>query len=231
MAAVADILKLVSRATIRLAAQLFFLSDYGMTDTSITFLQRLQDSNDPESWDRLMSLYRPLLTTWLRKYDVQVSDSDDLIQEVLIAVVKDLPKFKHNGRTGAFRAWLRSIMVNRLRSFWKTRERQLRGQGGTDIQVRLAQLDDPTSEMSQHWNQQHDLHVAQQLLRQVESDFTVQTWAAFTRVAIDGQRADAVAAELGISTNAVFIAKSRVLSRLRREAAGLIDSNLGIPEK
>ena len=122
-------------------------------------------------------------------------------------------------------------MVNRLRNFWRSRGRQLQAQGGSDIQLRLAQLDDPSSEMSQLWNQQHDLHVAQQLLRQVESDFTVQTWAAFTRVAIDGQRADAVAAELGISTNAVFIAKSRVLSRLRREAAGLIDSNPGLLQK
>ena len=178
-----------------------------------------------------MSLYRPLLMAWLRKYHVQDFDLDDLMQEVLMAVAKDLPTFDHNGRTGAFRAWLRSIMVNRLRNFWRSRGRQLQAQGGSDIQLRLAQLDDPSSEMSQLWNQQHDLHVAQQLLQQVEPDFTAQTWAAFTRVAIDGQRADAVAVELGISTNAVFIAKSRVLSRLRREAAGLIDSNPGLLQK
>ena len=202
-----------------------------MSDTSITLLQRLQHSTDPENWDRLMSLYRPLLTSWLRRYDVQASDSDDLMQEVLMAVAKDLPTFDHNGRTGAFRAWLRSIMVNRLRNFWRSRGRQLQAQGGSDVQLRLAQLDDPSSEMSQLWNQQHDLHVAQQLLQQVEPDFTAQTWAAFTRVAIDGQRADAVAVELGISTNAVFIAKSRVLTRLRREAAGLIDSNPGFLQK
>ena len=202
-----------------------------MSDTSITLLQRLQHSTDPENWDRLMSLYRPLLTSWLRRYDVQASDSDDLMQEVLMAIAKDLPTFDHNGRTGAFRAWLRSIMVNRLRNFWRSRGRQLQAQGGSDVQLRLAQLDDPSSEMSQLWNQQHDLHVAQQLLQQVEPDFTAQTWAAFTRVAIDGQRADAVAVELGISTNAVFIAKSRVLTRLRREAAGLIDSNPGFLQK
>lgn len=202
-----------------------------MTDTSITLLQRLQSSDDSENWDRLMSLYRPLLMAWLRKYHVQDFDLDDLMQEVLMAVAKDLPTFDHNGRTGAFRAWLRSIMVNRLRNFWRSRGRQLQAQGGSDIQLRLAQLDDPSSEMSQLWNQQHDLHVAQQLLQQVEPDFTAQTWAAFTRVAIDGQRADAVAVELGISTNAVFIAKSRVLSRLRREAAGLIDSNPGLLQK
>jgi len=70
-----------------------------MADTSITLLQRLQHSNDPESWDRLMSLYRPLLTSWLRKYDVQISDSDDLMQEVLMTVAKDLHTFDHNGRT------------------------------------------------------------------------------------------------------------------------------------
>jgi len=167
-----------------------------------------------------MSLYRPLLTAWLRKYHVQDSDLDDLMQEVLIAVSKDVSTFQHNGRPGAFRAWLRSIMVNRLRNFWRSRGRQLQAQGGSDIQLRLAQLDDPSSEMSQLWNREHDLHVARRLLRQVESDFTQQTWAAFTKVGIEGRR-----------TNAVLIAKSRVLSRLRQEAAGLIDSNPGIQEK
>ena len=199
-----------------------------MADTSITLLQRLQRSDDSENWERLMSLYRPLLTAWLRRYHVQDSDLEDLMQEVLIAVSKDVNKFEHNGRPGAFRAWLRSIMVNRLRNFWRSRGRQLQAQGGSDIQLRLAQLDDPSSEMSRLWNRQHDLHVARRLLRQVESDFTPQTWAAFTKVAIEGQRTNIVAEKLGISINAVLIAKSRVLSRLRREAAGLVDSDSSI---
>lgn len=122
-------------------------------------------------------------------------------------------------------------MVNRLRNFWRSRGRQLQALGGSDIQLRLAELGDPSSEMSQLWDRQHDLHVARRLLRLAESDFTEQTWDAFTKVAIEGQPTRLVAEKLGISTNAVLIAKSRVLSRLRKEAAGLVDSDSSILKK
>jgi RNA polymerase sigma-70 factor (ECF subfamily) len=196
-----------------------------MTDTSMTLLNRLQHADDSEAWQQLLGLYGPLLAAWLRKYDVQAADSDDLVQEVLMAVSKNLTAFDHNGRPGAFRAWLRSIMVHRLRTFWRTRGRHAQSPGDSDIERRLSQLDDPASEMSQLWNRQHDQHIAQRLLAACQQHFTAETWNAFTRVAIDGQRPDIVAAELGISLNAVFIAKSRVLSRLRQEAAGLLESS------
>ncbi len=202
-----------------------------MSQTSITLLNRLQTQNDPTTWDRLVSLYRPLLLMWLNKYDVQDSDAEDLVQDVLMTVSKDLATFDHNGRPGAFRAWLRSILVNRLRNFWRARGRRPQAKGDSDIERRLSQLDDPASEMSLLWNKQHDVHVAQQLLALAEPNFTAETWTAFTRVAIDGERADTVAAELGISLNAVFIAKSRVLSRLRQEAAGIVDPDTDFPAK
>lgn len=202
-----------------------------MSQTSITLLNTLQRQNDPTTWDRLVTLYRPLLLIWLNKYDVQASDAEDLAQEVLMAVSKDLATFDHNGRPGAFRTWLRSILVNRLRDFWRARGRRPQASGDSDIERRLSKLDDPASEMSQLWNKQHDIHVAQQLLAMAEPNFTAETWTAFTRVAIDGERPDTVAAELGISLNAVFIAKSRVLSRLRQEAAGMVDADTDFPAK
>lgn len=202
-----------------------------MTNTSITLLNSLQASNEPTSWDRLVSMYGPLLKTWLQKYEVQASDADDLVQEVLMAVSKDIALFDHNGRPGAFRTWLRGIMVNRLRNFWRARGQNPQAKADSEVARRLAQLDDPSSGMSQLWNKQHDLHVAQQLLVLAEPNFTAETWTAFTRVAIDGERPDAVAREIGISVNAVFIAKSRVLSRLRQEAAGLVETNTDFPAK
>lgn len=196
-----------------------------MTDTSLTLLSSLQQSNDPETWDRLIALYQPLLKSWLRRYEVQATDADDLVQEVLLAVSKDLTNFDHNGRTGAFRNWLRSILVNRLRNFWKTRGRQPRTADGSSLDDRIQQLEDPASEMSQLWSVDHDRHVARQLMVLTQPQFTEVTWAAFTRVAIDGARPDDVAAELNISLNAVFIAKSRVISRLRQQAEGLLEAS------
>jgi RNA polymerase sigma-70 factor (ECF subfamily) len=95
------------------------------------------------------------------------------------------------------------------------------------MERRLEQLDDPASELSQIWNRQHDQHVLRQLLALAEPHFAPNTWKAFCRVALDGAQADVVAKELDISLNAVFIAKSRVLNRLRQEAEGLVESSSG----
>jgi len=201
-----------------------------MADTSLSLLHQLKKSDDSESWSRLVALYRPLLISWLLKYEVQSCDADDLVQEVLIAVSEDIASFDHNGRPGAFRAWLRMILVYRLRDFWRSRGRRPRPTADSDLQRRLADLADPASELSQLWNQQHDLYVAQQLLAQIEPQFAPRIWAAFKRLALDGHRADVVAAELGMTTNAVFIAKSRVLTRLRQQAAGLIADTIDFPK-
>jgi RNA polymerase sigma-70 factor (ECF subfamily) len=196
-----------------------------MNETSLSLLDRLRNSAESENWNRLFELYAPLLGAWLRKYDVQDTDANDLVQEVLLAVSKDLDKFDHGGHPGAFRGWLKAILVNRLRNFWRARDRRPQARGDSHMDDRLAQLDDPASEVSQIWNRQHDQYVLRQLLALAEPHFAPETWKAFCRVALEGIRADAVAREMEISLNAVFIAKSRVLSRLRQEAEGLIESS------
>lgn len=195
-----------------------------MEDTSITLLVRLQRSGDAEAWLRLVSLYQPLLIGWLRKYEVQTMDVDDLVQDVLMAVSQGLKNFEHNRRAGAFRSWLRSILVNRLRNFWRTRDRHPVVVGGSSIEERLAQLEDPTSESSRKWDREHDRQVLSCALEFIRPNFSAKTWKIFTRVAIHGERPESVASSLGVSINSVFIAKSRVLSSLRIEVAGIVES-------
>jgi RNA polymerase sigma-70 factor (ECF subfamily) len=196
-----------------------------MNDTSLSLLARLCRSPESETWNRLVELYEPLLRSWLRQYDLQASDADDLIQEVLLAVSKDLAKFDHGGKAGAFRGWLKGILINRLRTFWRARDRRPHAPAGPQIEFHLAQLEDPASELSRIWSRQHDQYLARQLLALAQPHFDAKTWRAFQRVALEGSRADVVAQELGMTVNAVFIAKSRVLGRLRREAEGLIESS------
>jgi len=198
-----------------------------MNDTSLSLLAHLRRSPESEAWNRLVNLYAPLIRAWLRKYDVQDSDADDLVQEVLLAVSKDLNKFKHGGQPGAFRGWLKAILVNRLRKFWRARDRRPQAHGNSDIDARLAQLDDPSSELSLIWNREHNQYVLRQLLALAEPHFAATTWKAFCRVALDGAPPDVVAEEMGISRNAVIIAKCRVLSRLRQQSEGLIESSSG----
>ena len=87
----------------------------------------------------------------------------------------------------------------------------------------LQELADSDSGLSRLWDQEHDQHVTRKLLEMLQPRFTPSTWQAFCRVAIDAQKPEAVAQELGLTVNAVFVAKSRVLAALRQEASGLID--------
>lgn len=199
-----------------------------MDKTSITLLDSLRDPENQDGWQRLCLLYQPLLVAWLKKYDVQSCDADDLTQEVLMTVCKSISSFEHSGRPGAFRAWLKSILVNRLRNFWRTRDRKPHSPGGSSIEERLLQLEDPASQLSQLWDQQHDRFVMKQLLELTQRHFSDESWELFVRVAIRGESAETVARERGVSLNSVFIAKSRILRRLRTEAAGFLDSYSGI---
>ncbi|MGB7328076.1 MAG: terminase gpA endonuclease subunit [Rubripirellula sp.] len=96
---------------------------FSMHETSLSLLDHLRHSPENEGWNRLAELYTPLIRTWLQRYDVQDSDAHDLVQEVLLAVSKDLGTFEHRGQPGAFRGWLKAILINRLRKFWRARER------------------------------------------------------------------------------------------------------------
>lgn len=191
--------------------------------TSISLLSRIRENPDSEAWDKLVSLYRPLLMTWLARFDVQHDDAEDLIQDVMLVVIRELPTFQHNRRTGAFRTWLRNILVNRLRDFWRSRQYRPTAPGTSSFQQQLDELADAGSDASQIWDREHDEFVMQRLMEVVEPQFEPQTWLAFRRQVIDGVRADAVAAELGMKPGAVYMAKSRVLLALRRESEGLID--------
>jgi RNA polymerase sigma-70 factor (ECF subfamily) len=77
--------------------------------------------------------------------------------------------------------------------------------------------------LSRLWDDEHDRYVLRRLLELIEPRFEPSTLAAFRRVALDGASPEQAAEELGLSVAAVWLAKSRVLSRLRREAEGLID--------
>lgn len=195
-----------------------------MSETSASLLDRLRAAPDEESWRRLVDLYTPLVRGWLRRQaQLQTQDADDLVQEVLAVVVRRIPEFHREPRAGAFRRWLRTITVNCLRDFWRSRRHRPVATGDTEFQQMLDELADPESGLSRLWDQEHDQHVTQRLLEMIRPKFEEKTWRAFQRVALDGATPDETAAELGVTVNAVFIAKSRVLARLRQEGQGLID--------
>jgi RNA polymerase sigma factor (sigma-70 family) len=194
-----------------------------MNETSISLLDRACGESGTESWERLASIYTPLLRVWMRKFQLQDSDAEDIVQEVLLTVSRELLSFEHTGRTGAFRSWLRTILTHRVKSFWKSRNRGPNAKGGSSLLEQLHELEDETSNASRIWDAQHDEHVLARLLEQIRPRFQETTWDAFRRQMYRNEKGRDVARELGISLKAVQLAKSRVLNALRVEAAGLVD--------
>jgi len=188
-----------------------------MNVTSVSLLERLKNARpDASDWHRLQGIYLPLIERWLGRIPGLGDEAADLAQEVFVVMVRELPRFERQ-REGSFRAWLRHVTVNKVRSHRKRRNRQLLV-ALDPAEKFLDQLADPGGDLAREWDQEHDRHVFQKLLAIVQSDFNAATWDAFRRFALDDVPAAQVAAELGLSVNAVLQAKSRVLKRLREEA-------------
>ena len=193
-----------------------------MDETRQSLLLRAQ-IGETSAWKDLTDLYRPLILGWLDRQGVPAGDLDDLSQEVLLSVVKHLPTFQHSGRRGAFRAWLRTIVCRRTADYWRAIDADTQASGGSGATAALQEIADPDSALNRQWDQEHDRYVIHCLLDLIEVEFEPATRRAFRRLALDKASGAEVAEELGMSVAAVYVAKSRVLQRIRQEAEGLID--------
>jgi RNA polymerase sigma-70 factor, ECF subfamily len=193
--------------------------DFGMDATRQSLLIRAQ-AGEETAWESLTALYRPLILGWLNRQGVPPREREDISQDVLLSVVKNLPGFQHSGQRGAFRCWLRTILSSRTADYWRANSAaRLTPNGNTHLQ----EVADPASELNKQWDEEHDRYILQCLMDLVEEEFEPATLRAFRRLALDGASGAAVAKELGMSVAAVYVAKSRVLQRIRQEAEGLID--------
>lgn len=196
-----------------------------MSDTSVSLLERASAKGDAESWRQVAEIYTPLLHGWLRRYRIQPNDVDDIVQDVLLHVSEQLPAFQHNGHTGAFRNWLRQVLVFRLRQHWGKAKRRPTATGQTDFLAELHQLEDPASGLSRLWDREHDRHVAKSLVELVRRRVSEQSCAVLQRTVLGGESPAAVARDLGMTPNAVYAARFRVLQLLRQEGQGLLDTD------
>ena len=190
--------------------------------TSIGLLDSLQ-RNDDESWQLFHDIYVPLIRKWLRGHGLTDNDSEDVAQEVLVVVMGKIADFRRQ-RVGSFRCWLRNITVNCLRSHRRSNWKHPHSAGGDSTAEMLRDLACPRSELTQLWNREHDRHVLGYAMKEVKDTFAEKTWQAFRGVALDREPAKQVAQRLDMSVNAVCIAKSRVINRIREVVSGLVDS-------
>ena len=189
---------------------------------SSTLLERIR-AHRPEAWRRLVDLYGPVIYRWCRLAGVAKDEAPDVVQEVFAAVTKNIGGFRRNRPGDSFVAWLRTITHSKTVDYFRTLQGRAAGQGGTDAYQRLCQVPEPSAVSLSERPEEIRSLIARLGLDLVRAEFENRTWQAFWLVAVEGQKVEAVAADLGMSVPAVYKAKSRVLRRVRQELDGLID--------
>ena len=187
-----------------------------MHTTRVSLLERLRQPGDQAAWARFVKLYTPLLCHWARRLGARGDDVADLVQDVFTVLVQTLPSFKHDPQK-RFRGYLWTIMRNKWRE--KGRRRHIAQDAGD---AALAELASPESDDAPG-EAEYRQYLVNRALELMQAEFHPTTWKAFLECTTADRSAADVAAELGLSIDAVYAAKSRVLRRLRQELDGLLD--------
>jgi RNA polymerase sigma-70 factor (ECF subfamily) len=184
--------------------------------TRLSLLVRIRDRTDEDAWAEFVDLYAPLVYALARRHGLQDADAADLTQEVLRTVVRVAPGFAYEPTRGSFRGWLLTVARNQLRKWAQARSR--RPAAGDAETHRLLQ-EQPAPEEEAAWEREYRERLFLWAAQRVRTAFQPRTWEAFWQTAVEERDPQAVAGALGLSVGAVYIARSRVLARLREQIA------------
>jgi RNA polymerase sigma factor (sigma-70 family) len=189
--------------------------------TSPSLLIRIRDRGDHPAWSQFVDIYQPLIHGFARKHGLQEADAADLTQEVLRAVARSVERLDYDPRRGSFRGWLFTVVRNKLRDFLEGRQRQVQGSGDTGVQAALNEQPTPADGPEAEWDRDYERRLFGWAAEQVKGAVHEKTWQAFWRTAVEGKSGQDVARELGMSVAAVYLAKSRIMARLKEHVRRL----------
>jgi RNA polymerase sigma-70 factor (ECF subfamily) len=187
--------------------------------TSRTLITGLR-ANDAAAWDRLVTLYAPLVCHWCRQQGLAESEWADLLQEVFQAVAAHMGRFRKDRTGDTFRGWLRTITRNKIADVYRKRSVQPQAMGGTSAYLQISRVPAPSASLSEDELASDvvaERELIQRALRLIREEFEERTWRAFWLTSVENQAATEAASALGMSAGAVRVAKCRVLRRLREE--------------
>jgi len=191
--------------------------------TRRSLVLRLRNLDDEAAWAEFVDVYEPLIVRLARRKGLQEADARDLCQDVFRAVAAAIDRWDPDPAKGRFRAWLFRIARNLLVNFLARERRQARGSGRTSVQDLLAAQPAADAGAEAEFVAEFRRRAFRWAAQKVKNEFTESTWHAFWKTGVDNRPVSEVAAELGLSAGAVYIARSRVLARLRERVEQLTE--------
>jgi RNA polymerase sigma-70 factor (ECF subfamily) len=182
--------------------------------TRASLLVRLRDPHDEAAWREFVALYVPVIYGYARRQGLQDADAVDLAQEVLAAVAGAVARLDYDPARGTFRGWLFTVVRRKLANWRRDARNRPCGSGDPATQQVLEEYTAP-ADLQTQWEAEWQRRLFAWACEQVRRDVSDATWQAFWRTAIDAQPGKRVAADLGLSAAAVYLARGRIIARLR----------------
>ena len=175
----------------------------------------MRNRADAEAWEEFVNVYTPLIRRVAKAHGMQDADANEIVQDVLLAILKAIPAYQQKEQVGSFRKWLTTIArnkaINRISRMPRENGRRDDSFDIGNMPAGLSQLDEAENEIEKQWRQQIFVLAAHEIRAQVQP----LTWSAFWMSAVDDRSCESVAKELGLSLGSVYVARSRVLAKIR----------------
>lgn len=184
-------------------------------ETRPSLILRLRDSRDAEAWQEFVAIYEPLVFRLARGKGLQDADAHELVQDVMVAVSQAVENWVPDASQGRFRHWLFRIARNLIINYLTRKQYRPLGTGDSRIAEMLNQQCDPACEESAVFDLEFRREVFRWAAGQVRGQVKETTWDAFWQTTVDDRPIEAVADDLAMTVGSVYIARSRVMARLR----------------
>lgn len=183
--------------------------------TRASLLYRLRDSQDHQAWEEFVAIYEPAIYRYLRKSGLQDADARELLQELFVAVSRQIPKWELSKERGSFRGWLRQVARNLVINWMKNGQRRIVAFGGAESQPVFDDLVAGDCPESAELDRELRRSVFQRAAEVVRQEHSTKAWQAFWEIAVVGKTPTVFSQELGMSCGAARVAKCRILARLK----------------
>jgi RNA polymerase sigma-70 factor (ECF subfamily) len=177
-------------------------------------LVQLRSGSNHVAWQEFVNLYGPVIYGFARKRGLQDADAADLMQDVLRSVSGAIGRLDYDRKQGTFRGWLFTITRNKVFNFLSARRLRPQATGDTNTHQLLGSQPDG-QDVSEAWEMEYQRRLASLAMEQIKGEFQENTWKAFWLTAVEGASAAEVSKQVGLSAGAIYVAKSRVLARLK----------------